>query len=65
MVEEVKAEFKFKFCYIYIDHTRNYYNCSISAADIVSGWNSVSFRYYSKMLQKQQYLPYNNHYPVN
>ena len=24
-------------CYIYIEHTRNYYNCSISAADIVSG----------------------------
>ena len=24
-------------CYIYIDHARNYYNCSISAADIVSG----------------------------
>ena len=24
-------------CYIYIDHTRNYYTCSISVADIVSG----------------------------
>ena len=24
-------------CYTYIDHTRNYYNCSISVADIVSG----------------------------
>ena len=24
-------------CYIYIDHTCNYYNCSISVADIVSG----------------------------
>ena len=24
-------------CYIYIDHMRNYYNCSISIADIVSG----------------------------
>ena len=50
---------------IYIDHARNYYICSISVADIVSGRNSVSFRYYSKMLQKQQYPPYNNHYPVN
>ena len=24
-------------CYIYIDHARNYYICSISVADIVSG----------------------------
>ena len=24
-------------CYIYIEHTRNYDNCSISVADIVSG----------------------------
>ena len=24
-------------CYICIDHMRNYYNCSISIADIISG----------------------------